>query len=129
MQTTLAITPRPAPRPRFSKYGTYNTAEYTQYKHALGLMLKQCKFYSEKPLRLTLVFHMPIPKSLSKKKQNALDGTAHFKKPDLDNLVKAFKDGANGVLYKDDSCVFDLTAKKIYSFSPRVEVTIKEKLN
>ncbi len=40
----IELTPYPAPRPRFSKYGTYNPKAYTDYKKAFLLLTKrQCK--------------------------------------------------------------------------------------
>lgn len=71
---------------------------------------------------------MPIPKSLSKKKKALLTGqpcTSH-KLGDLDNLAKNCMDAANGVLYKDDSQVYELHTYKVYSGRPRTEITILE---
>jgi Holliday junction resolvase RusA-like endonuclease len=112
----------PAPRPRFSRFGTYNNPKYTAYKVAFAtLAKKQCKRYFEGATRLEVVFYMPIPKSLSKKKRESLMGQYHIKKPDTDNLIKTVKDALNEVLYKDDSIICEVEAKKIYSDNPRVE--------
>lgn len=71
--------------------------------------------------------YMPIPKSWSLKKQRAaaLEEIFPTSRPDLDNIVKAIKDGANGVTWKDDSQVVDVIASKRYGL-PRVEVEIRE---
>ena len=50
---------------------------------------------------LSLTFVMPMPASWSKKKRLAMAGQPHQTKPDLDNLIKAFKDA----LCEDDSFV------------------------
>ena len=71
--------------------------------------------------------YMPIPKSWSLKKQRAaaLEEIFPTSRPDLDNIVKAIKDGANGVAWKDDSQVVDVIASKRYGL-PRAEVEILE---
>ena len=51
---------------------------------------------------LSLKFVIEMPKSWSKKKKAEMDGKPHQSKPDLDNLIKAFKDA----LLKDDSKVW-----------------------
>lgn len=69
---------------------------------------------------------MGIPKSWSQKKQRAaaLGEIVPTKRPDLDNIVKAIKDGANGVTWRDDSQVIDVRASKRYGM-PRVEVEVR----
>lgn len=69
-------------------------------------------------------FVMPIPKSLSKRKRESLAGTGHNKRPDLDNLVKAALDAANGVMIEDDSRIWKLIASKEYGECPSVQITI-----
>lgn len=81
----------------------------------------------EGAVRLCVMAYFPIPASWSLKRQNAaLDGLEHVaKKPDLDNVVKAVKDGMNGVAWRDDCQVVSLVANKEYSDRPRVEVTFE----
>ena len=69
---------------------------------------------------------MGIPTSWSMKKQRAaaLGEITPTKRPDLDNIIKAIKDGANGVTWKDDSQVVDVRASKRYG-QPRVEVEVR----
>lgn len=124
---TIKITPIPAPRPRFSKYGTYNPAKYTNYKKALAMHLKALDLAKIQggPLSLCVRFYLPIPASLSKKKRLELDGKDHIKKPDLDNLLKAFKDSANEILWSDDSQVSNTYSSKEYSLEPKIEFKIK----
>ena len=125
---TLLLTPQPAPRPRFSKFGTYNSKKYTEYKEAIQMLVlsKKMPFFYTEALDLEVVFYMPIPESFSKKKRVALDGAYHVKRPDTDNLLKAFKDALNGTLYRDDSQISSLYAKKLYSFTPRIEFEIRK---
>lgn len=57
-----------------------------------------------------LLFHIPMPKSWSKKKKEEMFNTPHRQKPDIDNLCKAFMDA----ILKDDSCVDRLEARKVW---------------
>lgn len=77
--------------------------------------------------RLTVKAYFGVPKSWSKKKQQqALDGAlAHAKRPDLDNVIKAVKDGMNCVVWRDDCQVVEISACKRYSDTPRVWVCVE----
>ena len=124
---SINLKPFPTPRPRFSKFGTYNPAAYTNYKKAFLLLTKrQCKTYFNGALKLEVTFFMQIPASLSKKKQRELIGQYHIKKPDTDNLLKTVKDSLEGTFYKNDSQICKVEAEKIYSDKPRVDFEIKE---
>lgn len=68
---------------------------------------------------------MPIPKSLSQKKQDALQGAWYLKKPDLDNLIKIV-DGLNCIAWEDDCQVCKIDAWKLYDKKPRTEIWINE---
>jgi len=61
------------------------------------------------PVRLRVEFHLPRPKSLSKRVLH------HTKKPDLDKLVRSVKDGLSRVIWHDDSQVTQITASKTYA--------------
>lgn len=78
------------------------------------------------PVGLDVEFHMPIPKSTSKKKADAMRNGKlyHMKKPDLDNLVKLVKDAMNGVFWLDDKQVVVMTVTKKYSDTPRTDVVM-----
>ena len=76
------------------------------------------------PLHLSITFFMPIPRSYSKKKQAALEGHYHAKKPDCSNLIKFLEDALLGVLFKDDCIIASISAKKVYDVNPRTEFTL-----
>ena len=81
------------------------------------------------PVALSVTALFPIPASWPKKRQAAARaGTEqHTKRPDLDNILKAIKDGLNGVAWKDDSQVCVLReCRKGYSDTSRVLVTVEE---
>lgn len=50
------------------------------------------QFIDNLPKDLSLSFFLPFPKSYSQKKRDKLRGQPHELKPDLDNLIKGFKD-------------------------------------
>lgn len=82
---------------------------------------------TNRAVRLKCVFYMPIPKSYPKKRAEACLGGVerHCKKPDTDNLLKAIKDGCNGVVWVDDCQVVEVAALKLYSERPRVEIIVE----
>lgn len=66
---------------------------YANYKNRLAILILAAK----PRVRFTdvlpeITFIMPMPPSWSEKKCAAYDGQPHTQKPDLDNLLKAFKD-------------------------------------
>jgi Holliday junction resolvase RusA-like endonuclease len=66
-----------------------------------------------------ITFYMPMPASWSKKKKADMDGQPHKSKPDLDNILKALFDA----LYEDDAHIWYVTAKKIWSYDGKIEIT------
>lgn len=66
----------------------------------------------EGPVRIEVVAAFTCPKS-DYRKQNPRGRRFHTKKPDADNVLKAVKDAAKGVLWLDDSQVAQETCTKI----------------
>jgi len=87
---------------------------------------------AQKPLETSLSVYLyirvSIPQSYSKKRSEAcLSGAERpAKKPDIDNIAKAFLDAMNGTVYLDDTQVVELNLKKIYSTVAGVDVAIME---
>jgi Holliday junction resolvase RusA-like endonuclease len=48
------------------------------------------------------------------------------KKPDIDNILKAYLDAMNGIVYEDDTQVVSLHSTKVYGTVGLVEVLVKE---
>ena len=67
-----------------------------------------------------------VPKSYTKKKQEQIRRRELLPavKPDIDNIIKIVLDGLNGVAYKDDAQVIEVTAKKVYTFIEQEEGVI-----
>jgi Holliday junction resolvase RusA-like endonuclease len=70
--------------------------------------------YSKLPCSVLMIFNMPRPKRLYRKK-DPIGCIPHNVKPDLDNLVKSTLDAMNEWLWwADDAAVADLRAVKRY---------------
>lgn len=77
----------------------------------------------EESALLRVVFYLPRPKSIRDK------AVPHLKKPDLDKLVRSVKDALSKVVWRDDSQVVEIAARKEYARpgeSPRAEISISE---
>ena len=80
----------------------------------------------EGPVSVCLTAYLRIPQSVSKKRRaDMLSGIERpTKKPDGDNLAKLTMDALNGVCWRDDVQVVDLTVRKFWSDEPRLVVEI-----
>lgn len=127
----IEVDPLPTPRPRFRRIGkniqTYYNKGYKDYMKYIKeefIINSDLNSVFEGSVRLELEFLMPRPKyhyGTGRNSNNIKDkyhtpGYNHIIKPDIDNLSKAIIDSLNGVLYKDDSQVVDLTSKKRYIY-------------
>lgn len=121
-------------RPRATTFGghvrLYDPKKSSDFKDYVRLAASEHapEKLLEGPLSIELNFYRPIPKSLSAKKAAQAEAGVirPVSKPDVDNYVKGVKDALKGIIWKDDSQVTDLVARKWYGERPRVEVTIRE---
>lgn len=127
--------PVPQLRPRATRMGKgirmYDPKKVKDYKNYVGFEAKKQWGNApvlDKALSMHLVIYRQIPKSTSKKKSTQMnDGKIRpIVKPDISNYIKLIEDALNGVVYKDDSQIVELEAKKFYSNNPRVEIQVKE---
>lgn len=135
MKIIINEAPMSQSRPRFNSYSkrAYEKVDITNYKKRVGYTAKQViKKPIEKgiALKIDVVFYMQTPKSVSNIKKNAVNLRNEVirvtKKPDIDNLLKAILDGLNGIAFDDDNQITDVTMKKRYSLTPRIEIDITE---
>ncbi len=80
------------------------------------------------PIHLVVEIALAIPASWSRKRQ-AMAETGQIcatKKPDADNVLKAVKDGMNGVVWVDDCQAVEYRMSKKYGTSPGVYVEVME---
>lgn len=80
------------------------------------------------PLKASIEAYYTIPKSKSRKikeqmRKNMIRPT---KKPDSDNVAKAVLDSINGIAYKDDAQVVDLTVSKYWADEGFVKIRLEE---
>ena len=82
----------------------------------------------ETPVSLYLYIRVPIPKSCTKKRLEAIANGSEkpTKKPDASNILKSVEDGMNGVVYHDDSQIINIHVTKVYSSLPGVDICVKE---
>ena len=124
-------------RPRFAKRGnfvsTYTPQKTKTYEDEIRMMARAAMGSSEPletPVTVAIYIRVGIPASYSKqKRKDALAGTIKpTKKPDLDNIAKAFLDAMNELVYLDDKQVVGLHVTKVYAETPAVEVMVTEDL-
>jgi Holliday junction resolvase RusA-like endonuclease len=77
-------------------------------------------------VRTEYLFLMGIPSSYTKKKREYMlnDHVEHIKRPDTSNLVKFAEDCLKGIVFKDDSQVVEIHARKIYALIPSTIIKI-----
>jgi len=141
MKFTVYGNPTGKGRPKFSRRGnfvhTYTPEKTANYEDLVIISYNQAKTVEDlklfdKPLKVDIkAFYPtttnPITKKKFNKKESALALSNDIKaviKPDVDNVIKIILDALNGVAYKDDNQIVKLTAEKIYSTNPRVEIEI-----
>ena len=131
--------PVPQGRPRFASVKgkfihAYDPRESVNYKNLIKWHIRQfqTKYPNVPLLKENIFFELkvfrPIPASFSKKKRELIAQNKLFPntKPDTDNYVKIVLDASNGMLFKDDSAVIGILARKYYSDNPRIEISLFE---
>ena len=101
----------------------YENLVKTEYRQQVGV-----KFPDDAMLDVRIFAYYPIPKSVSKRKRQAMleRKIRPTKKPDWDNVGKVICDSLNGIAYRDDAQVVDSMVRKFYGEDPKVVVTIEE---
>jgi Holliday junction resolvase RusA-like endonuclease len=107
---TLNVEPVAWGRVKRGAYGqAYVPAKTRKYEATIAKLIRA--EYRGQPLEgalsLSLHFFMQAPKKRVRPYPSV--------RPDLDNLVKAVKDAANGLLWKDDGQISSLEAMKLYA--------------
>jgi Holliday junction resolvase RusA-like endonuclease len=124
-------------RPKFSTIGGYAKAYTPKKTKDYESKVKACyleevqyqpmRWSNKEPLEMIVNAYFEIPKSASKKARTEMLLHGYpCKKADADNILKAAADALNGVAYTDDSQIVCATVNKIWSESPKLEVTIRE---
>jgi len=118
------IKPKGKARPRVTSRGTFMPKDYTDYKKQLALLAASQRFKIDDE-SLNIKFYFEPPKSINKKvlkqhERDALIGSYHKAKPDLDNLVGAVMDA----LLADDSSIACINAQKLYGNENGIAITL-----
>lgn len=125
-------------RPRFARRGRFTTTYSAQETEESKIMAQIISLLGEKwepikgPLSMSFIFEFERPKTHYGTGKNAgiLKGSApvfHIQKPDLDNLKKFYLDAMNELVFKDDSQVVDITAKKMWGSEGKTSVKIEKR--
>ena len=121
----IPLPPRPQLRARATRRGkhavVYDDPKSKADKEAFAAAIPDGELL-EGPLRVLLLFVMPIPKSV---KAEARD--PHIKKPDIDNLIKLALDAMtqSGKVWEDDNQVCELVVRKEYGETPMTLVGVE----
>ena len=75
-------------------------------------------------LKVSIEYHMPIPKSWNLTKRLTSIGKPHVSRPDLSNLIKFVEDALNGIVWRDDALIYELHCRKIYSECPHTQFVV-----
>lgn len=114
------------------KHATSYTPEKTVLYENL---IKSCypdngdRWFNGEALHVCIAAYFDIPKSTTKKERERMlnNEVLPTKKPDADNIAKCVCDALNGIAYKDDVQVVNLSVCKKYTDgSPRVTVFISK---
>ena len=103
------------PKPRMTKAARWRKRPSVLKFFAFRDAVKQDKSWKIWTLvdmdSFEIEFHVPMPKSWSKKKKADMDKRPHQQRPDLDNYLKAWKDS----VYEEDAVVWRVKASKLWT--------------
>ena len=128
-------TPVPKGRARYARRGNFISTYTPEKTRTYEALIKDAAIEAmgsseplETPVSLYLYIRVPIPKSCTKKRLEAIDNGSEkpTKKPDASNILKSVEDGMNGVVYHDDSQIINIHVTKVYSSLPGVDICVKE---
>ena len=125
---TIAGKPFAKQRARATRQGRmFTPAATVSFERAVGQIAAQ-HFPAplEGPIRLTVYATFEPAQSWSAKKRAAHLHRHHTQKPDLDNCIKALKDGMNRIAWADDSQVAEVVARKVWGLRAQTVVFVEE---
>jgi len=112
----------PCPKPRMTKADRWRKRQSVlkffafrdavrQYKESFCVLRSPYHAHDLEFESFEIEFHVPMPKSWSKKKRKDMAGSPHQQRPDLDNYLKAWKDS----VFEEDSVVWRVKASKVWT--------------
>ena len=131
LELTILGDPVPKARARVTKAGiTYTPAKTRKWEQTAALMAQaqmRGRDPLQGPLEVVVIAEWPVPVSWPAwKRDSALQGRiCHTTKPDADNIIKAAVDALNGIVFRDDSQIVGMIARKGYSERPAVTIRVR----
>ena len=104
---------------RKGQYDSITPQKTKDYEELIAWSYKAAggQYLGESFIKITISAFYEIPKSTSKKRRNEIldKDIRPTVKPDCDNIIKAVLDALNGIAYKDDKQVVDVSCQKYYT--------------
>ena len=116
---------------RFSFRGGYPRAYNPSAKDLERIQWQIMPFAPDTPicsaLELTIVFHLPIPKSATKLRRTQMINRVILPdvRPDEDNLAYIVTNALKGIVYDDDSRVCAKHVYKVYGLEPKTVIKVR----
>ena len=128
IQIEIPGNPVPKGRHRTTKSGHSYTPTKTKKWEQIARLMASDQMKGQDPMSgaidLIVSAFFAIPKSWPKWKKDAAEKglVVHTSRPDYDNILKAAADALNGIVFYDDSQIFNGYTNKMYSTKPCVKI-------
>ena len=130
VEFTIPGKPFAKQRPRATARGgfarVFTPKETVSFERTVGMIAAQ---HFAAPIsgaiRISVIAVFQVPESWSKRKKAGMLGEWHTQRPDLDNCLKAIKDGLNRIAWTDDAQVAEVSCRKLWGDGAETIVTIE----
>ena len=116
-------------RPRFVRKTGHAYTPHATEAYERSLRLTMMANWDDPPLTepvaIGLVVYGEMPKSWSKARKAESTFKPAACKPDIDNVLKIVADAGNGVLWVDDKQIAYITAQRLWSVEPGIQVMVE----
>jgi Holliday junction resolvase RusA-like endonuclease len=126
MKSWIRLNIAPIAKPRMTRSDKWRKKNHKNPKYEIRACVETYYAFKDKIKKeskgfnlgdsYSILFCVPYPKSYSKKKKRELFLKPHKQRPDLDNFLKAINDS----FCKEDSHIYKIKAKKIWSYKPYI---------
>lgn len=123
--------PEATPRPRYSRFTKcFYVKTHLDYNALFNEFMEACdeiKSMIVTPCELYVTTFSPIPSDMNKIDSVVaeLGLIKHIVKPDADNFIKTYSDMIQQNLVLNDAICYRMHLDKLYSFKPRIEITVR----